>query len=97
MPKGCFEKVLVQDPQAEAICPHNVYQLQPMNVEDYVCLTSQNTQQVPIMYFGYKAFASHGGQVVFNTYSVMIQGKSLRRSPKPVSDVYLLCNLGHVV
>lgn len=27
MPKGCFEKVLVQDPQAEAICSHNVYQL----------------------------------------------------------------------
>lgn len=63
-----------------------------MTVGDYVCLTSQNTQQVPFMYFGYKAFASHEGQVVFNTYSVIIQGKSLGRNPKPVSAVYLLCN-----
>lgn len=68
-----------------------------MNVGDYVCLTSQNTQQVPLMNFGYKAFASQGGQVVFNSYSVTIQGKSLGRNPEPVSDVYLLCNLGHVV
>lgn len=67
--------------------PHNVSQLEGLNIGDCVCVTSQNTQHRLFMCTVYKAFASQGLRFVCNPRSIMQQGKGLGSNPKTVSDV----------
>lgn len=96
MPKGCFWKGLVQDPQTETLCPLNImsvtYSLSTLGT---VVLPRRTPSRCSSCIWAVR-LVPVVDQVVFNPCRLVVPCKSLGSSPKPVSEVCWLCDLGHV-